>query len=144
MTSFGPSLGGLPSLRKLCPIFRFVCYVTSRKNQLFCAPILYRYIIIKLYNKTTNFRSLLPICVCFRGSAPDPAGGLTAPPRPLAGKDCASRKKCHLFFFPPMTCLDWLKEEDILDRTKWKRYNIQNHSGNPRRWENLRRQRLRH
>ena len=24
MTSFGPSLGGLPSLRKLCPIFRFV------------------------------------------------------------------------------------------------------------------------
>ena len=24
MTSFGPSLGGLPSLWKLCPIFRFV------------------------------------------------------------------------------------------------------------------------
>ena len=24
MTSFGPSLGGLPSLRKLCQIFRFV------------------------------------------------------------------------------------------------------------------------
>ena len=46
MTSFGPSLGGLPSLEAM-PNFSF-CYVTSRKNQLFCAPILYRYIIIKL------------------------------------------------------------------------------------------------
>ena len=55
------------------PNFSF-CYVTSRKNQLFCAPILYRYIIIKLYNNTTIFSRLLPICVCFRG--------------------------CHLFFFP--------------------------------------------
>ena len=81
------------------PNFSF-CYVTSRKNKLFCAPILYRYIIIKLYNNTTIFSSLLPICVCFRGSAPRPAGGLAAPPRPLAGKDCASRKKCHLFFPP--------------------------------------------
>ena len=40
-------------------------YVTSRKNQLFCAPILYRYIIIKLYNNTTIFSRLLPICICF-------------------------------------------------------------------------------
>ena len=87
------------------PNFSF-CYVTSRKKQLFCAPILYRYIIIKLYNNTTIFSRLLPICVCFRGSAPDPAGGLTAPPRPPAGKDCASRKKCHLFLFSPMTCLN--------------------------------------
>ena len=79
------------------PNFSF-CYVTSRKNQLFCAPILYRYIIIKLYNNTTIFCRLLPICVCFWGSAPDPSGGLTAPPTPPAGKDCASRKKCHLFF----------------------------------------------
>ena len=35
------------------PNFSF-CYVTSRKNQLFCAPILYRYIIIKLYNNTVE------------------------------------------------------------------------------------------
>ena len=63
------------------PNFSF-CYVTSRKNQLFCAPILYRYIIIKLYNNTTIFSRLLPICVCFRGSAPDPARGLTASPDP--------------------------------------------------------------
>ena len=70
MTTFGPSL---PSS---------FCYVTSRKNQLFCAPILYRYIIIKFYNNTTIFSRLLPICVCFRGSAPDPARGLTAPPNP--------------------------------------------------------------
>ena len=79
------------------PNFSF-CYVTSMKNQLFCAPILYRCIITKLYNNTTIFSRLLPICVCFRGSAPDPAGGLTT--LPPAGKDCASRKKCHLFFFP--------------------------------------------
>ena len=59
------------------PNFSF-CYVTSRKNQLFCAPILYRYIIIKLYNNATMFSRMLPICVCFRGSAPDPARGLTA------------------------------------------------------------------
>ena len=59
------------------PNFSF-CYVTSRKNQLFCAPILY----IKLYNNTTIFCRLLPICVCFRGSAPDPAGVLTVPPDP--------------------------------------------------------------
>ena len=63
------------------PNFLF-CYVTSRKNQLFCAPILYRYIIIKLYNNTTIFSRLLPICVCFRDSAPDPARGLTASPEP--------------------------------------------------------------
>ena len=73
------------------PNFSF-CYVTSRKKQLFCAPILYRYIIIKLYNNTTIFSSLLPICVF--------ASGAPGPPRPLAGKDCASRKKCHLFFPP--------------------------------------------
>ena len=54
------------------------CYVTSRKNQLFCAPILYRYIIIKLYNNTTI--RLLP------GLCPGPRS------RPPAGKDCASRK----------------------------------------------------
>ena len=42
------------------PNFSF-CYVTSRKNQLFCASILYRYIIIKLYNNTTIFSRLLPI-----------------------------------------------------------------------------------
>ena len=58
------------------PNFSF-CYVTSRKNQLFCAPIF-----IKLYNNTTIFSRLLPICVCFRGSAPDPARGLTASPDP--------------------------------------------------------------
>ena len=63
------------------PNFSF-CYVTLRKNQLFCAPILYRYIIIKLYNNTTIFSRLLPICVYFRGSAPDPARGLTASPDP--------------------------------------------------------------
>ena len=86
------------------PNFSF-CYVTSRK-QLFCAPILYRYIITKLYNNnTTIFSRLLPICVCFRGSAPDPAGGTYSAPTPLAGKDCASRKKCHLFLFSSMTCL---------------------------------------
>ena len=42
------------------PNFSF-CYVTSRKNQLFCAPILYRYIIIKLYNNTTISSRLLRI-----------------------------------------------------------------------------------
>ena len=82
------------------PNFSF-CYVTSRKNQLFCAPILYIYINIKLYN-TTIFSRLLPICVCFRGPAPDPAGGAYHTP---SWESCASRKKCHLFFFPPMTCL---------------------------------------
>ena len=76
MTSFGPSLSA-----EAMPNFLF-CYVTSRSTY-----IIYIYIIIKLYNNTTIF-------------APDPAGGLTAPPIPPAGKDCASRKKCHLFFFP--------------------------------------------
>ena len=108
MTNVWSLAGRVAQSAEAMPNFSF-CYVTSRKNQLFCAPILYRYIIIKLYNKTTIFSSLLPICVCFRGSAPDPAGGLTAPPRPLAGKDCASRKKCHLFFSPPMTCLHYKK-----------------------------------
>ena len=83
------------------PNFSF-CYVTSRKTQLFCAPILYRYIIIKLYNNTTIFSSLLPIklCVCFRGSAPDayPAGGLTAPPR--RERLCIPKKVSLNFFFP--------------------------------------------
>ena len=93
------SLAGRVALSaEAMPNFSF-CYVTSRKNQLFRAPILYRYIIIKLYNNTTIFSSLLPICVCFRGSAPDPAGGGLQ--RPPDGKDCASRKKCHLLFFFP-------------------------------------------
>ena len=74
------------------PNFSF-CYVTSRKNQLFCAPILYRYIIIKLYNNTTIFSRLLPICVCFRGSAPDTARGLTASLSPMTCLSMAS-------FFP--------------------------------------------
>ena len=98
MTSFGPALGGLPSLRKLCPIFRFV--ILSRKNQLFCAPILYRYIIIKLYNNTTIFSRLLPICVCFRGSAPDPARGLTASPDPSWERLCFGKSVTYFFFFP--------------------------------------------
>ena len=99
LTSFWSLAGRVAQSAEAMPNFSFF-YVTSRKNQLFCAPILCRYIIIKLYNNTTIFSRLLPICVCFRGSAPDPAGGLTAPPRPPAGKNCASRKKCHLFFFP--------------------------------------------
>ena len=85
------------------PNFSF-CYVTSRKNQLFCAPILYRYIIIKLYNNTTIFSRLLPICVCFRGSARTPLGGLQRPQTPSWERLCFG-KKCHLFFFSPMTCL---------------------------------------
>ena len=28
-----------------------------------------------------------------------------------------------------------LKEEDVLDRTKWKNYTQYNHSSDPRRWE---------
>ena len=98
MTSFGPSLGGLPSLRKLCQFFVFLC--NFEEKQLFCAPILYRYITIKLYNNTTIFSRLLQICVCFRGYA----RGLTAPQTPSWERLCFG-KKCHLFFFPPMTCL---------------------------------------
>ena len=81
------------------PNFSF-CYVTSRKNKLFCAPILYRYIIIKLYNNTAIFSRLLPICVCFRGSAPDPAGGLQRPPDPQLGKIVHPKKSVTYFFFP--------------------------------------------
>ena len=83
------------------PNFSF-CYVTSRKNQLLCAPIilLYRYIIIKLYNNTTIFSRLLPICVSFRGSAPDPAGGLQRPPDPQLGKIVHPEKVSLIFFFP--------------------------------------------
>ena len=32
------------------------------------------------------FNRLLPKCVCLRGSAPDPLGGLTAPPKPPAAE----------------------------------------------------------
>ena len=77
------------------PNFSF-CYVTSRKNQLY----IYTYIIIKLYNNTTIFSRLLPICVCFRGSAPDPAGGLTAPPPPQLGKIVHPEKSVTYFFSP--------------------------------------------
>ena len=77
------------------PNFSF-CYVTLRKNQLY----IYTYIIIKLYNNTTIFSRLLPICVCFRGSAPAPAGGLTAPPDPQLGKIVHPEKSVTYFFFP--------------------------------------------
>ena len=113
------------------PNFSF-CYVTSRKNQLFCAPILYRYIIIKFYNNATIFSRLLPICVCFRGSAPDPAKGA---PDPAKGANSTPitpgwerlcfGKKCHLFFFPPMTCL-W-----ITSRTTCRRENCQGGRARP-------------
>ena len=32
--------------------------------------------------------------VCFRGSAPDPAGGLTAPPKPPAGYSLVTNRSC--------------------------------------------------
>ena len=65
------------------------------------------YIIIKLYNNTTIFSRLLPICVCFRGSAPDPAGGCKRPPPPdpQLGKIVHPEKSVTYFFFSPMTCL---------------------------------------
>ena len=75
------------------PNFSF-CYVTSRKNQLFSAPILYRSIIIKLYNNTTIFSSLLPICVCFRG------GAYSAPQTPSWERLCIPKKVSLIFFFP--------------------------------------------
>ena len=80
------------------PNFSF-CYVTSRENELFCAPILYRYIIIKLYNNTKIFSRLLPICVCFRAPRRTPLGGLQRPQTPSWERLCFG-KKCHLFFFP--------------------------------------------
>ena len=55
---FGPSLGGFAQSAEAMPNFSF-CYATSRKNQLFCAPILYRYIIIKLYT-IVGFSSAVP------------------------------------------------------------------------------------
>ena len=94
--------GRVAQFAEAMPNFSF-CYVTLRKNQLFCAPIiilLYRYIIIKLYNNT---KFSVDCCqYVFASGAPPrtPRGG-----SPPAGKDCASRKKCHLVFFPPMTCL---------------------------------------
>ena len=42
MTTFGPSLGGLPSLRKLCPIFRFVMLLRGKTScfvHLYCIDI---------------------------------------------------------------------------------------------------------
>ena len=69
-------------------------YVTSRKNQLFCAPILYRYIIIKLYNKTTIFSSLLPICVCW--------GVYSAPQTPSWERLCIPKKVSLIFFHNDM------------------------------------------
>ena len=90
------------------PNFSF-CYVTSRKNQLFCAPILYRYIIIKFYNNTTIFSRLLPI------SAPDPAKGANSTPITPSWERLCFGKKCHLFFFPPMTCLS---RAEMIIRTK--------------------------
>ena len=38
------------------------------------------------------------------GLCPGPRWGAYCAPQTPHGKDCASRKKCHLFFFP-MTCL---------------------------------------
>ena len=52
------------------------------------------------------FSRLLPICVCFRGSAPDPAGGLSPPPPdhrppdPQLGKIVHPEKSVTYFFFP--------------------------------------------
>ena len=84
------------------PNFSF-CYVTSRKNGC-CAPILYRYIIIKLYNNTKIFSRLLPICVCFQGSA----RGLQRPPDPQLGKIVHPEKSVTYFFFPnDMPALEW-------------------------------------
>ena len=50
--------------------------------------------------RLTIFSRLLPMCVCFRGSAPDPAGGLTAPPDPQLGK-IVHPEKSVTYFFPP-------------------------------------------
>ena len=105
MTSFLSLAGRVAQSEEAMPNFLF-CYVTSRKNQLFCAPILYRYIIIKLYNNTTIFSRLLPICVCFRGFAPDPAGGAYSPPPTPSWERLCIPKKVSLIFFSPMTCLN--------------------------------------
>ena len=72
------------------PNFSF-CYVTSRKNQLFCAPILYRYIIIQLYNNTK-----FSVDCCQYAFA----GGLTAPPDPQLGKIVHPEKSVTYFFSP--------------------------------------------
>ena len=41
------------------------------------------------------------LCVYF----PGPRWGAFSAPQTPSWKNCASRKKCHLFFFSPMTCL---------------------------------------
>ena len=43
------------------------------------------------YVMKQSFDTVLPKCVCLRGSAPDPAGGLAAPPRPPAVKGLVTK-----------------------------------------------------
>ena len=64
---------------------------------LYCCRIIIKlynyisYIIIKFYNNTTIFSRLFPL------------GGLQRPQTPSWERLCFG-KKCHLFFFSPMTC----------------------------------------
>ena len=101
MTSFGPSLGGAAQSAEAMPNFLF-CYVTSRKNQLFCAPILYRYIIIKLYNNTKFSVDCCQYAFASGAPPPDPAGGAYSTP---SWEILCIPKKVSLIFFSPMTCL---------------------------------------
>ena len=88
---FGSLAGRVAQSVGAMPNFSF-CYVTSRKNQLFCAPILYRYIIIKLYNNTKfSVDCLLPRT---------PLGGLQRPPDPQLGKIVHPEKSVTYFFSP--------------------------------------------
>ena len=76
------------------------CYVTSRKNQLFCAPILYRYIIIKLYNNT---KFSVDCCqYAFASGAPPrtPLGAYSAPQTPSWERLCIRKEVSLIFFFP--------------------------------------------
>ena len=83
-------------IKKLRPDINKFC--TATDSTAYLAPyqpvnVAYRIGILGVYTATEkrpDFKLIrkrfLPKCVCLRGSAPDPAGGLTAPPDPQLEK----------------------------------------------------------